>query len=75
MTMKCLVALMFLEPLRIAVGHQIQADAVFEQCFRAGQHERKPLRRIGDLLDQLVTVSNKSGLGDSDERGVALIVA
>jgi hypothetical protein len=69
MTMKCLAALMLFDSLGIAIGHQIQPDAMFEQGL-APAAPAKTLRRVGDLLYQFVPAADVAGLGNADERRV-----
>ena len=42
--------------------------AMFKERFESGQHQGKPLCRIGHVLHDLISVTGEAGLGDPDER-------
>ena len=60
--------LVFFDPLRITIGHQVQLDVVLEQRLDSGEHQQKLLRRIGRLFDECVSVPREAGIRDADER-------
>lgn len=34
----------FFDPFGKTIGHKIQPDVMFQECFQAGEHQRKSLR-------------------------------
>ena len=56
----CFVKLMFTNPIRKTIRHEIQDDVVFEERFRAGEDKGKSLRCIESVLRRLGLASRKT---------------
>jgi hypothetical protein len=55
--------------IRVLVGDKIQSDAVLKECLEAGKGQGKSLGRLGNVLDQLVSVARPAGLLDDHMGG------
>src|SRR6266508_800094 len=47
------VVSVLLDPLWVPVGYEVQSDAMFEEGLQAREHQREPLRRVGDVPKQV----------------------
>ena len=59
---------MFRDPFGKTIRHKIQSDVVLEERFKAREHQRKPLSRVGDLFHEFIPGSGEAGFRDGDER-------
>src|SRR6266404_1522213 len=50
-----------------AIRYEIQDDVVLKKSLQAGEHQRKSPRRIERLFYDLIAVSAKAGIRDTDE--------
>src|SRR5437867_1445999 len=64
---------MFLDPLGITIGHEIQPDVMLQESFEAREHQREPLSGSGHLFHQVVSVAGEAGLRDADEGRAVLL--
>ena len=58
----------FFDPFGKTIGHKIQSDVMFKECFQAREHQRKPLSRIGRLFYKCGAVASEASVRDADER-------
>jgi hypothetical protein len=52
---------MFLHALWVPISDEVEPYAVLEKGFESSEHQAEPLRRIGDVLHQLISRSRKAG--------------
>src|SRR6185369_5249599 len=52
------------------IRYQVQSDVVLEKRFCPGKHQRKSPRRIERLLYNLIAISAKPTVGDTDKSRV-----